>query len=198
MADYFSGLLLGFALITPIGAQNLFVLNQGLTVGFPRALIAISIAGLCDTTLILLGAGGASLVLNRLPEMRAALLVCGVVFLLYLGLRSLHAQPEEIHVTTARQPVTIAFQTVGVSLLNPHAILDTVGVIGTAIVAQPPATRTVFASGAVSASWLWFLILGIAGALVQSRLTVTARVRIEQLSGVILLAFAIVLGLKLW
>lgn len=55
MGDYFAGLALGLALIMPIGAQNVFLINQGLTVGISRALVAVGVAGLCDSLLIVVG-----------------------------------------------------------------------------------------------------------------------------------------------
>src|SRR3712207_5624797 len=60
------GLILGLALIIPIGVQSLFVLNQGLLAGFPRALVGVVAVCFCDTFLIVLGAAGASALLALL------------------------------------------------------------------------------------------------------------------------------------
>ncbi len=94
MATYLAGLLLGLAMILPIGMQNLFVLNQGLLNGFPRVLFAIVGTSFSDTLLILLGAAGASALLATLPGLRAALIVVGVAFLTVLGILSLISRPE--------------------------------------------------------------------------------------------------------
>jgi L-lysine exporter family protein LysE/ArgO len=56
--------------------------------------------------------------------------------------------------STTFKPATVA-QSVGLSVLNPHAVLDTVGVLGAAIVAQAAQERIMFATGAVGPSWVW-------------------------------------------
>jgi L-lysine exporter family protein LysE/ArgO len=84
-----SGVLLGLALIVPIGPQNVFVLNQSIAVGMPRALAAVVAAGLCDSLLILAGAGGVSAVLTGVPGLRPTLLAAGALLLVFLGIRSL-------------------------------------------------------------------------------------------------------------
>lgn len=198
MEAFASGLVLGFALITPIGAQNLFVLNQGLRTGFPRVLIAVAAAGICDSLLIALGAGGSAAILAGAPRLREALIVFGVAFLVVLGVRALLTRPEDAEVEAKSRWSGIAAGTVGVSLLNPHAILDTVGVIGGAIAGQEAADQLPFATGAVSASWLWFLFLGVGAAAMQTRLTPATRLWIQRFSGVLMLLFAALLAQELF
>ena len=196
-AAYASGLALGLALIAPIGAQNLFVLEQGLRLGLVRALPAVVAAGVCDSLLIGLGAGGASALLQGQPGLRDALVAVGVAFLALLGLRSLFARAESIAAAPAGSRAGVVARTVGVSLLNPHAVLDTVGVIGGAIAAQAASRRAPFAAGAVTASWLWFLFLAAAAAALQARLSPSARVWIARASGALMFAFAVVLATRL-
>ena len=69
-ATYLAGLALGLALIVPIGAQNVFVVGQGLAVGWPRAGWAVVAAGCCDTLLILAGAAGVAGLLTGFPVLR--------------------------------------------------------------------------------------------------------------------------------
>lgn len=78
---YLSGMLLGFGLIVPIGPQNVFVIGNGLTAGFRRALWAVVSAGCCDTILIVSGAAGVSGLLAAVPAARIVLLAAGSVFL---------------------------------------------------------------------------------------------------------------------
>jgi L-lysine exporter family protein LysE/ArgO len=170
---YLAGLALGLALIVPIGAQNVFVVGQGLAVGWPRAGWAVVAAGCCDSVLIVGGAAGVSGLLTGFPAVRGALLLGGTAFLAYLGTQS--------------------WRTAAVSLLNPHAILDTVGVIGAAVAAQPHASRAVFALGSVTASWLWFLLLAGGAAGMRRYLTPRRAVWFERISGTIMLIFAVVL-----
>ena len=196
MAPFLLGLLLGLALIVPIGVQSLFVLNQGLLVGFPRAFIGVSTVCLCDSFLIVLGAAGASAFLAALGY-QEILTAAGSLFLFVLGFLALRARFRH---TDARHlaPIgaTVA-QAVGVSMLNPHAILDTVGVLGAAIAAQAAHERVAFAAGAVGASWAWYLILSVGASTLQTRLTSQARLWIQRGSGMIMLGFACILALKL-
>lgn len=193
MTVFGSGVLLGLALIIPIGPQNVFVLNQSIAVGMPRALAAVMAAGLCDSLLIIAGAVGVSAVLAGVPGLRPTLLAAGVVLLVFLGVRSFRT--EIVEEDTLRQgqglPLrTVVSRTASVSLLNPHAILDTVGVLGAAIAAQQSGQRVVFASGTLTASWVWFLILALTASLLRRFLTPRRRQWIDRGSGVILLLFA--------
>jgi L-lysine exporter family protein LysE/ArgO len=190
-AAFFTGLALGLALIVPIGAQNVFVFGQAITLGMPRALWAVVGAAACDTLLIVLGAAGTSALLNSVPGVRPAMLVAGALFLTYLGVKSLRTKPSEFDDQTGMlSRGRVLRQTVAVSLLNPHAILDTVGVLGAAITAQAVATRVPFALGAVAASWTWFLVLATAAHGMRRFLTKERRVWFDRISGIILLVFA--------
>lgn len=76
---------------------------------------------------------------------------------MYFGLRALTSTGADHGEHAVAAPGAIARNTAAVSLLNPHAVLDTVGVIGTAIAAQEAVAQSAFAGGALTASWLWFL-----------------------------------------
>lgn len=196
-AAFLTGLALGLALIVPIGAQNVFVFGQGVSLGMPRALWAVVGAAVCDTILIVLGAAGTSALLDSVPGLRPAMLVAGALFLTYLGVKSLRAKPtdldDEAGVWTRGQ---VLRRTAAVSLLNPHAILDTVGVLGAAITAQAVGTRLPFAIGAVAASWAWFLLLASAAHALRRFMTKERRVWFDRVSGLILLVFAVWLAVE--
>ena len=196
MTSFLFGLFLGLALILPIGVQSLFVLNQGLLIGFPRAFIGVSTVCLCDTFLIVLGAVGGAAFLAVLGY-REILAAVGSVFLFVLGSLALRARSQPVEARRLAPITTTVAQAVGVSMLNPHAILDTVGVLGAAIAAQAAQERVVFAAGAVAASWAWYLILSMGASTLQTRLTFQARLWIQRGSGIVMLVFACVLALKL-
>jgi L-lysine exporter family protein LysE/ArgO len=196
--SFFTGLTFGLGLIIPIGAQNIFVFSQGLAVGMPKALWSVLAAACCDTVLIVAGAAGASSLLSHVPGLQAGLLAGGTAFLLYLGIKSLRAKvcpddPTGIPVTSAKQVLS---RTVSASLFNPHAIVDTIGVLGAAIATQSVTGRTAFAAGTISASWLWFLLLAIGAATLRGVLTPCRRVWFDRISGVILCGFAAMMGVQ--
>ena len=174
------GYILALGLILPLGPQNAFILSQGATQPrFARALPVVIAAGLCDTLLILLAVFGVSAAVIALPVVRIALVVGGVVFLAITGwLTWKAAPPPEPDTVGARRALPlqgpandnwsprrqIVFA-VSVSLLNPHAILDTIGVIGTSALAYAGGARFGFTAGVLINSWLWFLGLALVGRL---------------------------------
>lgn len=195
------GYLLAFGLILPLGPQNAFVLTQGATqMRLARALPVSLIAAICDTLLILLAVLGVSVVMLTLPWVRAALVAGGVIFLIVMGWltwRSAGAAEsggawEAAASWPLRRQIVFA---ASVSLLNPHAILDTVGVIGTSAVAYYGDARAAFTLGCILNSWAWFVGLAIVGRLVGS----IAGVRrwLSRASAVIMWVSAIYLGVTL-
>lgn len=196
--SFLTGLTFGLGLIIPIGAQNIFVFSQGLAVGMPRALWSVLAAACCDTLLIVAGAAGATTLLAQVPGLQALLLAGGTGFLAYLGVKSLRTKVSTddtgaAPVTSAKQVLT---RTITASLFNPHAIVDTIGVLGAAIAAQSVTGRTAFAAGTISASWLWFLLLAAGAAALRGVLTPDRRVWFDRVSGVILCAFAVAMGVE--
>ena len=192
------GLLFGLATAFPVGLQSFVVMNQGLRFGYPRVLTGIITASLCDTLLIVLGAAGASALLADADE-RVPVILVGITFLAVFGVLAFRAAPEEEagEVESVGRPLAMIAQTVGVSLFNPHAVLETVGILGGAIVAQTAENRMEFAAGVISASWVWFLMVGLGASALQRRLTAPARLWMQRGSGVFMLALAAVLITRL-
>ena len=151
------GLGLGAGLIIAIGAQNAFVLRQGLKKE-GRLLVALLCTG-CDATLITLGAAGFGGLIAHLPWLTRAAAWLGGLFLLFYGAgafrRALRptAFPQD---APAASRAGLVGTTLALSLLNPHVYLDTVVLIGGLSAQYPPSARRWFAGGAVMASALWF------------------------------------------
>ena len=192
MDTYLAGLFLGLAMITPIGPQNIFLINQGFTFGMPGALVAVGAAGVCDTILITIGGLGAAAVLGSVPGLKTALLIGGAAFLVFLGIRSFRTTHEDLDPsrTAPLRWRRVIAQCASVSVLNPHSLLDVVALLGVAIAAQDPDHRPVFAAGTVSASWLWFLFIVLGASSLRRWLTPRRRRWIDRASGTLLLAFA--------
>ena len=193
---YLAGLLLGLGLILPIGSQNIYVLKSAIRMGLPRSLVIALVAAACDTLLITIGALGASVALAAAPGLQPLLLVAGCCLLLYLGIQAFRSQPPDAdHEEGQANLAKAALATVSASLINPHAIIDTVGVIGLAISSATDGAPA-FGLGAVSASVFWFMFLALAGSLLANRLSPRVRLTIERLSGAILLLFGLRLGFE--
>ncbi|MFC4778854.1 LysE/ArgO family amino acid transporter [Paenibacillus sp. GCM10023252] len=164
------GLILGFGLILPLGVQNVFVFNTGATQpSYRRALPVILTASLCDTVLILFAVMGLSLVVLNFTWLQSILYGAGCLFLLYMGWVLWKSKPstgEESHSADPRRQVLF---TASISLLNPHAILDTVGVIGTNSLSYDGSEKWIYTLTLVFVSWVWFFGLAFAGRQVGKR-----------------------------
>ncbi|KUF36159.1 MULTISPECIES: LysE/ArgO family amino acid transporter [Lysinibacillus] len=165
MEAFLHGIILAFGLILPLGVQNVFVFSQGATQpNLLRALPASVTAALCDTMLIVLAVFGLSLIVLQFEWLRIALMTVGIVFLLYMGYTIWRSNPST---TKKSEPLPIKKQilfALSVSLLNPHAILDTIGVIGTSALKYSGTEQMIFTVACVLISWLWFFGLTLTGA----------------------------------
>ncbi|GAA5345463.1 L-lysine exporter family protein LysE/ArgO [Planifilum fimeticola] len=161
------GLVLALGLILPLGVQNVFIFNQGaIQPRLVRAMPAVLTATFCDAMLILLAVTGVSLVVLTVNWLRYALLGIGVLFLLYMGWvtwRSGGDSPEERQTGSAISPREQVMFAGSVSLLNPHAIMDTVGVIGASSLQYAGAEKMGFTVACILVSFLWFVFLAVAG-----------------------------------
>jgi L-lysine exporter family protein LysE/ArgO len=163
---FIHGFILAFGLILPLGVQNVFIFNQGaLQPRFINVLPVIIVASLCDTLLILVSVSGVSLLILGSVWIKTTLIAGGFIFLSYMGWSTWNSKSrnEKEEVTkkfTLRKQVLFA---ASVSLLNPHAILDTVGVIGTSSLRYQGSEKIIFAVSCILLSWIWFLSLSIIG-----------------------------------
>nr|WP_315058707.1 LysE/ArgO family amino acid transporter [uncultured Lysinibacillus sp.] len=165
MEAFLHGIILAFGLILPLSVQNVFVFSQGATQpSLLRALPAGVTAAICDTLLILLAVFGLSLIVLQFEWLRIALMTIGIIFLLYMGYsiwRSNPANTENSEALPIKKQILFALS---VSLLNPHAILDTIGVIGTSALKYSGTEQIMFTVACVFISWLWFFGLTLTGA----------------------------------
>lgn len=162
------GLLLGFGLIVAIGPQNAFVLRAGLR--RQHAPVAALVSSLGDAILITVGVVGVGALLNAHPLLVRLATIGGALFLAWFGVGALRSalRPAGMDLAAA-VPTTrraVALTAAGFSLLNPHAILDTVVLLGTVSARFQGSARLEFALGAMLASAVWFFAL----AFVASRL----------------------------
>ncbi len=159
------GIILAFGLILPLGVQNVFVFNQGVShLRFIQALPVVVTAALCDTLLISLAVLGVSVIVLGVPIIETSLMIVGTLFLLYMGYLSWKStasnpQPDGEAFSTKKQIVFAC----SVSLLNPHAIMDTIGVIGTSSLTYTNTEKVAFTMSCIAVSWLWFFSLALIG-----------------------------------
>jgi len=159
---FLSGFATSAALIVAIGAQNAFVLRQGLK--REHVLAVVGVCALSDVLLIGLGVAGLGTLVQREPLLLGIARWGGALFLAAYG--SLAARRaigrHQLAVGTAA-PLTrraAVFACLGFTYLNPHCWLDTVVLIGSLSAQQPGVQRSVFGAGGATASVAWFFALG--------------------------------------
>lgn len=157
-------LLLALGLILPLGVQNVFVFNQGANQRtFKQALPVVVTASVCDTILIVVAVLGVSAVAASFSFFQTLIFGIGLLFLAYMGFVTWKSEPSK---TSVKEGMTVKAQILfaaSVSLLNPHALLDIMGVIGTNSLLYSGKEKWVFTLVTISVSWIWFLSLAFAG-----------------------------------
>ncbi|MCP9308428.1 LysE/ArgO family amino acid transporter [Zymomonas mobilis] len=170
LIPFLSGFALSASLIMAIGAQNLFVLRQGLKKEHIGAIVLF--CGLSDALLITLGVSGIGAFLSKIPQLSKIFTLAGFLFLSYYSIMALRrAMKSEDSLNLSKgHSVSLAkalFTVAAFTWLNPHVYIDTVFLMGTAASAQPYSLRPIFGIGASAASFVWFFALGYAARFLQ-------------------------------
>ncbi|KZS52659.1 amino acid transporter [Rhizobium anhuiense] len=159
---YITGLMMGLSLIVAIGAQNAFILRQGLR---NEHVFAVCLAcAVSDAALIVLGVTSLQQIARFMPWLDPVMRYGGAAFLVWYGARSLYSALRSSATLTAAEARTASFRQtlmtcLALTWLNPHVYLDTVVLLGT-ISTRYPGQQTSFAAGAVTGSFLFFFSLG--------------------------------------
>ena len=157
IAGFFSGL----SLIVAIGAQNAFVIRQGLLRS--HVALVVTVCSLADAFLIILGIGGLGKVIQSQPQALEFIRWFGVAYLIWFGVKSVRAalSPQSLDVQGENEKSAwkVLLTVLTFTFLNPHVYLDTVILLGS-IANQFSDHRWFFALGASLASVVWFTSIG--------------------------------------
>lgn len=155
----FKGFMMGAGLIMAIGAQNAFILKQGLKRHylFMTALTCF----ICDSVLIVLGVMGLGILISDTPWVENVLRWGGALFLMGYGARSFYQvfRPRGIKIdnsTGISSRLSTLLALLGFTLLNPHTYIDTFLILGNVGAQQPEEYHLPFIIGALIASFVWF------------------------------------------
>ncbi|MDR8372789.1 LysE family transporter [Pseudomonas lactis] len=171
-ALYLEGLLLGIGLFAAPGPKDTLVIRQGVGRGPIWGVVAICV--LADIFLIAFGVTGLGSLLGSRPEVMALLLLSGAAYLLWFGGQRLLACIRDQSMPDAQGGNSqrgLLRSAVILGFANPYAWLDTVVLIGSIGATKPAGQQALFATGAMTASLVWFVVL----ALCCKRLTVLFR-----------------------
>lgn len=168
-APFLSGFFLGLSLIVAIGAQNAFVLRQGLL--RQHVFVLCLICALSDAVLIAAGVAGLGTLVSSSPALIKAVSLGGAAFLFaYAAVAFRRAwRPQALHAASsgggdlrAAIAACLAF-----TFLNPHVYLDTVVLVGSLSARFSGGARFAYGAGAMVASFVWFFALGYGARLLQ-------------------------------
>jgi L-lysine exporter family protein LysE/ArgO len=163
MLSFFQGMGIGGGLIIAIGAQNAFVLSQGVRRNFP--LQTALVCSICDASLILVGISGVGALVAGSPQLARYASWLGALFLLWYGSRSfrsaLHGGSLTAEGGTISSRRKLLWTTLALTFLNPHVYLDTIVLVGGISGQLAASERYLFGAGAISASVLWFFSLSL-------------------------------------
>ena len=170
VSAFTTGFVLSATLIIAIGAQNAFVLRQGLR--REHVLMIVAFCAVADLLLIGAGVAGLAHVLGEAPRLTLALTVGGTLFLMWYGIRALARARQDSSMNVAEDARGISVrnalaQVAGFTFLNPHVYLDTVLLMGSIGARQPADLRLWFVGGAAAASGAWFTSLGFGARLLR-------------------------------
>jgi L-lysine exporter family protein LysE/ArgO len=194
-----TGLLTGLSLIVAIGAQNAYVLRQGLA--RDRVGVVVAICAASDVLLIVAGVAGVGVLVENAGWALDAVRWLGVAFLTAYGVMSLWRARSPEALRAADAPASslggVAARALALTWLNPHVYLDTVLLLGSLAASHGPGGRWWFAVGAGLASVAWFLGLGYGARLLSPLL---ARPRawqvLDVLIGLTMLTIAVSLAVS--
>lgn len=166
---FFYGVILTIGLIMPLGMQNIFIFNQGATQRhFLHVLPSVITASICDSILIIISVLGISVAVLTIPWLKTIIFIIGFFFLLYMGYLTWKSTPSKLQEgkkpLSARKQIAFALS---VSIFNPHAIIDSVGVIGTNALNFFGTERVVYTLACILVSICWFFSLACCGHFLQ-------------------------------
>lgn len=197
LAAYLKGFGMGAGLIVAIGAQNAHVLRMGLRRQHVAMTVLVCIV--CEVLMISSGIAGIGALVDGDRLLAATARRGGAVFLMWYGLRAwrsaLQAQSLDIGPQRAAPSRRQALATVlAVTLLNPHAWLDTVILLGAVGSQQGPQGKWWFALGAMHTAMLWFALLGFGARLLSPWFAKPSAWRVlDGLVGTVMLLLAVLL-----
>lgn len=158
MLVFLNGFILGLSLIIALGPQNIFLIKQGARKN--HAWLSAGICFICDLILAAASITGLHKLLERHPNLQIWMICLGALFLFYYALRAIrnaliNTNRSSVELPNPYTRTQIVLFALGFSLLNPHAIIDSVVIIGSGS-SQYPDHEFIFLAGVMASSLIWF------------------------------------------
>lgn len=196
--SFIQGFGIGGGLIIAIGAQNAFVLSQGVRRNYPVTIALV--CALCDSVLIMLGVTGVGSAVASSSLLSQLTVWGGALFLLWYGAlafrSALQGNVLETNGNKVKTFKAVVATTLAITLLNPHVYLDTLVLLGSISGHYQGSQRILFGAGAMTASFLWFFTLSLGAGFLAPIFRKKSAWRI--LDGVVCLTMWSIAGSLLW
>ena len=195
MIYFLQGLTLGFAYLAPIGVQNMFVINTGLTQPRKKAYLTALIVIFFDITLAFACFYGIGALMNTFEIVKLLVLSIGSIAVMMIGIKLIAAKVSMEENKDVNIPLlkVIAMACV-VTWFNPQALIDGSLMLGAFRASLPPEYATVFIIGVAIASCLWFLSITTITSFFRNKFTDKILRMINIMCGIVIFAYGLKLG----
>jgi L-lysine exporter family protein LysE/ArgO len=194
LLTFLKGFGAGGGLIIAIGAQNAFVLSQGVRKN--HYIVIPLICAVCDALLIVLGVTGVGTIIASSKTLSLIAGIGGAIFLFLYGIGSFRSAIKGGALSTSQKAATslkqAVFTTLAVTLFNPHVYLDTIVLLGSISSQFKQPGHLFFGAGAVLASFVWFFSLSLGGKMLAPFFTKELSWRVlDTIVGIVMWAIAL-------
>ncbi len=197
MNTFLQGILLGFAYVAPIGMQNVFVIQSALTTDQRQAFLTAFFVIINDVLLAFACFWGVGALLEHYSFLRIPIALVGCLFILFVAYSLWHKSANDMQITrnVVRRPWQLFMACFAVTWLNPQAIIDGTLLFGGMRASLSADIRINFIMGVALASLVWFSTISFVVFKSSHSFTPKVQLIINRICAIILLIFAVKLGL---
>lgn len=189
MTYFWEGLLIGFAVLAPIGMQNLFIINTALVQKASRIITTILIVAFFDLTLSISAFYGIGAIFDIWPFLKGIVLLLGGAVIFYMGYTVFNSEPNVSHVDTNVTIWNIVTTAFAVAWLNPQALIDVTMMFGAVKASIPEEASLYFLLGYIVSAFAWFGALSTIIHKLSKRIKISQLVWINRICGLILFGY---------
>lgn len=197
MIYFLQGLSLGLAYLAPIGVQNMFVINTGLTQQRKKAYLTALIVIFFDVTLALACFFGIGALMNRFEILKMFILFIGSILVMIIGIKLIISKINIEESTDVNIPLLkVIIMACVVTWFNPQALIDGSLLLGAFRASLPTEYSTIFITGVAISSFAWFLGITTITSLFRNKFTDKVLRIINMVCGIVIFAYGIKLGIS--
>ena len=191
MMYFLQGFSIGLAYVAPIGSQNLFVINTGLTQPTKRVYQTAFIVMFFDITLALACFFGVGALMDRFNLLKMAIMLIGSLVLVYMGVTLAMAKGSMERKDVNMPLKKVISMACVVTWFNPQALIDGSMMLGAFKTTLPAGTDAFFVGGFASASVIWFLGISTVISIFSAKITDKVLRIINIICGIVIIFYGV-------